>query len=202
MLFLLLGSSLLFACGLFSSATPELVPLTSTATPLPLPPTPTQGAITQHFDQSLPDLRFGQSGNRCGTLAADLHNQKVTGTVTIFPNLEQDQLRAVTDDTQYRTTATVLNSSCRPTGQQYDLTANVGADYSATLGKTGTARCIQQSQLTVTSFDLQGLPGPLNAIAQSLIQSNVENLVKPYLDETVVRVLNGGNLPSSGAMCP
>jgi hypothetical protein len=187
-----------------------LVPETATATPLPvaqptqplLQPTPSQGAITRHFDQTLPDFRFGQSGNSCDLIAADLRNQKITGTLTAFPNLEQNQLRAVTDDTRYRATASRLDSNCQPAGQQFDLTADLGADYSATLGKTGTARCIQESQLVVTKFSLQGLPGPLNSLAESTIQSSLGDLVTPYIDQAIVQLLNGGKMPPSGARCP
>ncbi len=203
LLFLILGAFFLLACSIFSSAGSNLVPVLPTATSRPaLPPTPSQGAVTKRFDEALSDLRFGQSGSGCDVLAADLTGQRVTGTLTIFPNAGQNQLRAVTNDSQYLGNAALLNSTCQPTGQRYALTANLGADYSATLGKTGNERCIQQSQLVLTSFTLQGLPGPLNALVQSYIQSNVEKLVTPYIDQTIMRQLNGGNLPASGARCP
>ncbi len=199
LLVLFLGAAFLLACGLANNVAPELVPAAPTAA---LPPSPSQGGVTKQVDEAVPDFRIGQSGNSCGALAADLTKQRLIGKLTIFPELAQNQVRAVTNDAVYHGTAALLDSNCQPNGTQYGLTANFGADYGATLGKAGGAYCIQSSHLALTSFSLKGLPGPVNALAQSFVESNLESMVTPYLDELVARQVNGGNLPSSGARCP
>ncbi len=96
----------------------------------------------------------------------------------------------------------LLNGNCQPSGQQFNLTATFGLDYTASLGTAGTSQCIRSSQLVLTSFDLQGLPGPLSSLAQPLVQREVPNRIQPRVDELAARRLNGGNLPPSGARCP
>jgi hypothetical protein len=186
-------AALLLACDLSSVA----------PTPTPtLAPTPVRGGIPVAINRTLPDTRIGQSGNSCGFIAADLKNQSVEGTFNIFPYQPNKQLRAVTDDGHYRATAELLNSSCQPSGSQYDVTADFGADYTATLGTIGKQTCVMHSEFTITALKLRGLPGPLNALGESLIKSSVPNLIIPYVEELVVRQLNQGQIPVSGVRCP
>ncbi len=194
--FLVLAAPLLLACSLLSRVEPPSSPT------VVVPPTPSQGGITRQVNESLRDIRIGQNGTSCDVVAADLTNQTFVGTLTIFPNRAQGTLRAILNNGQYHGTAAVLNTSCQPTGNQYNLAATFGADYSATLGQSGNAVCIRHSNLVITSFNLQGLPGPLNAVAQTLILDQVPGRVTPALDTLIVRQLNGGQVPASGAHCP
>ncbi len=190
----ILSALILLACGFsFDGARAPTVQV---------PPTPSQGGITIPIDHTLPDVRVGASGTSCSALAADLHGQSVSGTLTIFPHATPNELRAVTNNGNYAGNATLLNGNCQSTGQQYNLTATFGLDYTATLGNVGNDRCIQQSNLVVTSLNLQGLPGPLGALAQPLVMSEMPRLLTPPIDEVVARQINGGRMPSSGAHCP
>jgi hypothetical protein len=214
----ILVAGALLACGLGSTVVDTPVsptvaaPIPPTIAALPTlaaaeptvaaPATPLAGGTPMPFDTKLPDMRVGESGSGCGPLAADLKAQSLNGTITVFPNEGQDQFRAVTENTHYKGTASMLNGDCQPSGSQYDLTASFGLDYSATLGTSGQARCIRDSQLTLTSFQLQGLPGALNLIARPIVENGVPRLVQPRIDEFIVRRLNGGTLPPSGARCP
>ncbi len=191
-----LSAPLLLACSLLSRVEPPPSPT------VVVPPTPGQGGITRQVNETLRDIRIGQNGASCDVVAADLTNQTFVGTLTIFPNRAQGTLRAILNNGQYHGTAAVLNASCQPTGNPYNLTATFGADYSATLGQSGSAVCIRQSNLVLTSFNLQGLPGPLNAVAQTLILDQVPGRVTPAIDTLIVRQLNDGQLPGSGAHCP
>ena len=194
---LLLGTLVLLACPIGGLG------LTPAATSTPVVPTPPPNVqpITRSINTALPDVRIGQSGSSCGLLAADVEKQNLSATLTIYPDQAQNQVQANTNDGQYKATAALLNGSCQPNGTQYTLTAAFGANYSAQLGKVGSATCIQQSQLVVTSFNLQGLPGPLNALAQGLITSQLPDRLKPELDQYVVQQLNRGSVPASGAYC-
>ncbi len=167
-----------------------------------VPPTPSEGGQQIPIDTKLPDFRLGQSGSGCGAIAADMTNQSVSGTLTVFPRAAQNEVRAVASGGNYKGIAALLNGSCQPSGQQYNLVATFGLDYSATLGNVGNARCIQNSQLVVTSLNLQGLPGPLNALAQTLVSAEIPRLMTPHIDDLVVRRFNGGQVPAGGAHCP
>ena len=201
-----LAAVLLLACGLGSVAEQSRATPTSAVAPtiaaVSAPPTQVPGGSEIPFNTSIPNTRLGESGGSCGALAADLQDQKIDGTLTVFPNAGPDQFHALTQDSHYTGQAVMLNGDCQPSGAQYDLTAYLSADYSATLGTAGQARCIRDSQLTLTSFQLQGLPGPLNAIAGSIVQNSVPRLIQPRIDEFIARRLNGGTLPSTGARCP
>ncbi len=190
---ILLAAVALLACSLGSNlgAAPTVV----------VPPTPSTGGEAIPVNAALGDIRIGQSGSGCGTIAADMKSQKVSGTLNVFPRAGQNELRANMSDGRYSGGAALLNGNCQPTGQQFNLTATFGVDYTATMGNTGNARCIQNSQLVVTSLNLQGLPGPLDALAQSLVSSEIPRLLTPRIDDLVVRRLNGGQLPAGGAHC-
>ncbi len=190
---ILIAACALMACSLGLNSGP--------APTVAVPPTPSTGGQTIPIDAQLPGFRLGQSGTGCGTLAADMSAQTVAGTLTVFPRATQNELRAVTSDGRYSGTATQLNGSCQPSGQQYNLTAAFGLDYTATMGNIGNARCIQNSTLVVTSFNLQGLPGPINAIVQPLVMKEIPRLMTPRIDDLVARRINGGRLPAGGAHC-
>ncbi len=185
---------ILLACSLGLNA--------ANSTPVQVPPTPSQGGTSIPVNTDLPDLRIGNSGNSCSSVAADLSSQHVTGTLTVFPNAAPNQLRAVTNDGKYSANAALLNGNCQSTGQQYGLTATFGLDYMATVGNSGSDRCVSQSRLVVTSFSLQGLPGPIADLAQGFVQGEIPGLLTPRLDQLVVRYLNHGRVPASGARCP
>lgn len=166
------------------------------------PPTPSQGGVTQTLNIALPDLRVGASGNGCGPLAADLSGQTVAATVTAFLNQPNGALRAIANNGHYTGSAAILGSNCQPTGTRYDLAAAFGADYTGSLGKNGNDICLSQSNLVITSFQLQGLPDALTALTTDLVSAAVSNLVQPQIENLVVTQLNGGRLPASGARCP
>ncbi len=190
---ILLGAFVLVACGLGLNPGP--------APTVQVPPTPSTGGEQIPIDAKLPDFQLGRSGTGCGTIAADMTGQSVSGTLTVFPRAGQNELRAVASNGRYSGNAALLNGSCQPTGQQYNLAATFGLDYSATLGNVGNARCIQNSQLVVTSLALQGLPGPITAIVQPLVINELPRLMSPRIDDLVVRRFNGGSLPAGGAHC-
>ncbi len=214
---IILGPALLLGCGLLSSVLPPATPVPPPPPPpaaptiAELPTTPSQpgqpaqgqqGPITRQVNVPIGDLRFGQSGNTCEVVAGDLSNQSVAGTLTTDPNLEQNSLTAEMNDGTYRGTVALLNSQCAPIGTQYNLTANFTASYQAVLGKTGGQYCINRSNASVKVTGLQGLPSPLNALAMSLIPTDLDQQVKPHLDRVVVEQLNNGQVPASGVDCP
>ncbi len=194
MVLLLFAATALLACslGINPAPTPTVA----------VPPTPRQGGTTIPVDSALPDIRFGQTGTACSPLAADLRQQAIKGTLTIFPNAGPNQLRAVVSNAGYTGNAALLNGNCQPNGQSYALAATFGLDYSATLGSVGGTRCVAQSRLVVTSFDLRGLPGPLSGLVQPAILPQIPQLVTPFIDELVARELNGGQAPGAGGRCP
>ncbi len=167
-----------------------------------VPPTPSQGGEPVSINTSLPNLRLGASGSSCGPLAADASGQKITGTLTYFPNAGSNELRAAMNDGYYAGNVAMLNGNCQPSGQTYSLSAAFGIDYTATVGTSGSDRCIASSNLVITSLNLQGLPGPLNAIVEPLIMNELPPRMAPRIDELVARRLNNGRLPPNGARCP
>ncbi|MGE5139622.1 MAG: hypothetical protein ACM3JD_09185 [Rudaea sp.] len=188
------GALILLACSL---------PLGPAAAPTAqVPPTPSQGGQPVSINTSLPNLRVGASGGSCGPLAADASGQKITGTLIFFPNAGPNQLRAVMSDGHYVGNVAMLNGNCQPSGQTYSLSAVFGIDYTTTICTAGADRCISSSNLVITSLNLQGLPGPLNAIVEPLIMSELPPRMAPRIDELVARRLNNGRLPAGGAHCP